>query len=531
VAPLLDEESERRTRSTAILLRFSRQKSLKETVRSSAARKTQREERVARALEKLRAFSSARRHRAVADDCRGATANLFKPHPWDRCASIAAVKGATAAVSTLTLVKGTMKMMFWSKAKFAVPVGAALILGLTLPQLWSQQQPGTLDPTFKPIVNYLVRFLLDQPDGKILVVASFSDFVANGLDVEGRVGIIRLNGDGGRDPTFTQLKTYQADVLGLQPDGKIVVGGSLIQTNTIRRANVFRLNSDGTMDMTFNAGIGTELDNLFPRAISLQFNSVAVQEDGKILATGNFSEFAGVKQAGLVRLNRDGSLDSTFKPPTRSGDTAGAPLFQKDGRFVTGVGFINSVAPPPLLRSWTLGMRRFNPDGSYDTTFSSPFSNVLTLRAIQTDGKLLGTDAYGSSVIGGSTNSLVRLNADGSRDTSFVARVSKVQSPNGPNIVFVQRIVVQKNGKIIIAGDFNRANGVERSGIARFNPDGSLIKSSILAQGCRRWWIHRAHRATRWKDRHPVVSKNQWWRAGNSLACWAIRRLALVRFP
>jgi hypothetical protein len=40
--------------------------------------------------------------------------------------------------------------------------------------------------------------------------------------------------------------------------------------------------------------------------------------------------------------------------------------------------------------------------------------------------------------------------------------------------VFVQRIVVQKNGKIIIAGDFNRANGVERSGIARFNPDGSL---------------------------------------------------------
>jgi uncharacterized delta-60 repeat protein len=264
-----------------------------------------------------------------------------------------------------------MKMMFWSKAKFAVPVGAALILGLTLPQLWSQQQPGTLDPTFKPIVNYLVRFLLGQPDGKILVVASYSDFVANGLNVEPRIGIIRLNGDGSRDPTFTQLKTYQADVLGLQPDGKIVVGGSLIQTNTIRRANVFRLNSDGTMDTSFNAGIGTELDNLFPQAIYLRFHSVTVQEDGKIMATGTFSEFAGVKQAGLVRLNGDGSLDSTFKPSTRNGDQAWTPLFQKDGRFIVGMSFLVSSAPPPLLRAWTSGLRRFNLDGSYDTTFKS----------------------------------------------------------------------------------------------------------------------------------------------------------------
>jgi hypothetical protein len=74
-------------------------------------------------------------------------------------------------------------------------------------------------------------------------------------------------------------------------------------------------------------------------------------------------------------------------------------------------------------------MRRFNPDGSYDTTFNSTFGNVLGLRAIQTDGKLLGTDAYGSSVIGGSTNSLVRLNPDGSRDAAFVARVSKFKAP------------------------------------------------------------------------------------------------------
>src|SRR6185369_16513099 len=61
-----------------------------------------------------------------------------------------------------------------------------------------------------------------------------------------------------------------------------------------------------------------------------------------------------------------------------------------------------------------------------------------------------------------------------SRDTNFVAVVSKVQSPNGRNFAAIQQLVVQKNGKIVIAGDFNRANGVERSGIARFNPDGSL---------------------------------------------------------
>jgi uncharacterized delta-60 repeat protein len=390
-------------------------------------------------------------------------------------ASIAAAKGATAAVSTLALVKGTMKMMFWSKAGFAVPVAAALMLALTLPRLWSQQPPGALDPTFKPTVNYIVRFLLGQPDGKILVVASYSDFVANGLAVEERIGIIRLNGDGSRDPTFTQLKTYQADVMSLQPDGRIVVGGSLIQTNTIRRANVFRLNSDGTMDTNFNAGVGTELDNRLPQAISVRFLSVAVQEDGKIMATGTFREFAGVKQSGLVRLNSDGSLDPTFKPPTKNGDQAGFPLFQKDGRFIAGMAFLQSSAPSPFLESYAMGLRRFNLDGSYDITFKS--TNSVGLLAIQSDGKLLGTDGLiwpFPNGLSGSSKSLIRLNADESRDTNFVANVSKVQSPDGRNFVRVDHIAVQKNGKIIIAGDFNRANGVERSGIARFNPDGSL---------------------------------------------------------
>jgi RNA polymerase sigma factor (sigma-70 family) len=315
MAPLLDEaisglgERDRQ----AVLLRFFENKSLKEVGEALGSTEEASKKRVARALEKLRTFFNRRGVTVPAVTIAAAlTANSVQAAPMGLAASvtsIAAVKGATAAVTTLALVKGTMKMMFWSKIKFAVPVAAALMLALTLPRLWSQQPPGALDPTFKPTVNYGIRFLLGQPDGKILVAAVFSDFVANGLAVEERTAIIRLNGDGSRDPTFTQLKTYQADVMSLQPDGRIIVGGSLIQTNTIRRANVFRLNSDGTMDTTFNAGVGTELDNRLPQAISVRFSSVAVQEDGKIMLTGTFREFAGVKQSGLVRLNRDGSLD------------------------------------------------------------------------------------------------------------------------------------------------------------------------------------------------------------------------------
>jgi uncharacterized delta-60 repeat protein len=127
-----------------------------------------------------------------------------------------------------------------------------------------------------------VRAVKSQPDGKILVGGNFRLF--NGTITVERIA--RLNADGTLDNTFNTGTgfmgvVYSADV---QPDGKILVGGSFISFNGTSTVNrIARLNADGTLDNTFTTGTG------FNSAV----NSVDVQPDGKILVGGGFSSFNG----------------------------------------------------------------------------------------------------------------------------------------------------------------------------------------------------------------------------------------------
>jgi uncharacterized delta-60 repeat protein len=94
--------------------------------------------------------------------------------------------------------------------------------------------------------------------------------------------------------------------MAVQPDGKIVIGGHFTSYNGNLAGRVMRLNSDGTRDTSFNPGV-TEGANEVVLAL-------AVQPDGKIVIGGNFTSYNGNVAAGdfVTRLNADGSLDTTF---------------------------------------------------------------------------------------------------------------------------------------------------------------------------------------------------------------------------
>lgn len=85
----------------------------------------------------------------------------------------------------------------------------------------------------------------------------------------------------------------------VQDDGKIIVGGFFSEINGVLRNRIARLNEDGSLDDSFNPGVG----------VGGTLYSMAIQPDGKILIGGIFGSYGGVSINNFARINPDGTLD------------------------------------------------------------------------------------------------------------------------------------------------------------------------------------------------------------------------------
>ncbi|MDB6025697.1 MAG: hypothetical protein JWM68_1920 [Verrucomicrobiales bacterium] len=328
-------------------------------------------------------------------------------------------------------------------------------------------QDGSLDTSFIPSTELnggLVHTIALQPDGRILIGGSM-----NAANV---TGIARLNANGSLDPTFnsgTGPNSY-VESIALQTDGKILVGGWFDSYDGTNRNGMARLNANGSLDTTFNPGTGA--GGNYPYV-----NSIAVQSDGKAIIGGFFTSINGTNRSGIARLNLNGGLDTTFDPGT--GIEMASPalayvqsvVLQPDGQILVGGNFTNFNGLP---RNY---ITRLNPGGSLDVTFNhgSGADGLIYCIALQTNG---------SVVVGGnfhtmsSTNRsrIARLVADGSLDTAFNPGTG-LEMITSPFHVDVFAIVVQPDAKVLLAGSFSTIAGASRNRIARLNADGSLDAS------------------------------------------------------
>jgi RNA polymerase sigma factor (sigma-70 family) len=133
-SPLLDEAMAnlRDKDRDAIVLRYFQNRSLRDVGAVLGVDEYAAQKRVARALEKLRAFFTKRGVRSTAEIIAGAiSANSVQTAPALLAKSVTAVafaKGATASISTLTLIKGALKIMAWTKVKTAIVGGVCVLL-------------------------------------------------------------------------------------------------------------------------------------------------------------------------------------------------------------------------------------------------------------------------------------------------------------------------------------------------------------------------------------------------------------------
>lgn len=301
--------------------------------------------------------------------------------------------------------------------------------------------PSTID---RP--NFRVAQLALQPDGQLLVAGEFT--ALNGMPQN---RIARLNPDGSLDPSFNPGSGANAiiEAMALQPDGKILIGGSFTQYNGAARARVARLNADGSLDPSFNLSNGADGDVW----------ELIVQPDGKILLGGNFSALNSASRNGLARLNPDGSLDASFTPVINGSFVAGMAL-QADGKVVIAGSFdrVNTTARRYLAR--------LNADGRVDTSFVPPVTdNWAREVAVQPDGSVLIVGNFttvGGQVQGG----VARLTSSGARDPSFAPGF-------GAGYPAVD-LVPLAGGELLISGGFRQFGSDARGGLARLRPDGTL---------------------------------------------------------
>lgn len=312
---------------------------------------------------------------------------------------------------------------------------------------------AVLESAFSGSVNGGLYAITPQGDGKILLGGAFTTFRS-----QPRQRIVRVHPDGTPDDSFVgAVSNGYVNSLTLQPDGKILVGGSFTSVNGGARTNLARLNPDGTPDVNFNPGAALSGGGGYVKTIVLQTN-------GQILIAGYFSVLAGQTRYSIGRLNTNGTLDTAFN--AWAGFIFIEPIntlaVQNDGKILVGGAFQH------LNDENRLNIGRLNANGTLDTTFDpGADSDVLTL-ALQSDGKILAGGWF-SHIAGQPRQSLARLNPNGTLDTNFNAALGHTSSSS----IYINSIAQQADGQIVAGGSFNLMNGLARTFLGRVNTNGA----------------------------------------------------------
>ncbi|GAA4367930.1 delta-60 repeat domain-containing protein [Hymenobacter saemangeumensis] len=240
---------------------------------------------------------------------------------------------------------------------------------------------------------------------------------------------MRLEADGTPDPSFNVGSGFNGAVqhLLLQPDGKILATGLFTQVNGQPMEYVARLNANGSIDTGFHIPNG---------GLNGAGTRLALQADGRIIIAGDFTTVGGQPVNRIARLSTSGGLDTSFTPPTMPAAVYVAGFgVQPDGNVLVAAG-LNSGASGnwlPLMRLLPTGLvdPTFQTGSNFNRWFFSFLSSTEPV-ILQLDGKILvGTEA--STYDGAGIGRVVRLLPSGLLDNSFTSVTSLLNEDLAPS--------------------------------------------------------------------------------------------------
>lgn len=327
-----------------------------------------------------------------------------------------------------------------------------------------------------------------QPDGKIVVGGISRTAPGDGLWTVARYntdGTLDLSF--GEQGLATLFSANNSNLIGLtlQSDGKIVTSGYGRGPNTVHDdILVGRFNSDGSADGTFGSGgmVSTGLN--FGGTPNDRGKQVVVQSDGKIVVIGDYDTGEHRDNVVLVRYNTEGSLDNSFDGDGKRFDNfsyhnGGSDVkIQSDGKLVITGATCNSGSPCDTF------VTRYNTNGSLDGSFGvggkvvnafSPGHDGGQALTLQSDGKvvLVGGQQNGST----GDSAVRRFNNDGTLDTTFGTNGSFIMAFSAEDDG-LNDVLLQPDGKIVVGGTAVNG-GVSDWVLARIIDPGTLVGPAV----------------------------------------------------
>lgn len=390
--------------------------------------------------------------------------------------------GQTRRVNANGTLDGTFQSQSLANANGSVlgftfqPDGKAVCYGLfdpvaaNTPNIVRFNSNGSVDLTFQPgsefpgINNFSrITDVILLPGGDMLVSSDtfFSDNSAHTFN-----HIIRLGATGTLNLNYGTQDSIDAsngvEYMTLLPDGNVLAQSVALNSFDLQFDYYYKFNAESeAIDMTFNNGPG----------FSNKVRAIVPQPDGKMLVAGDFSNFSQSHRKYLIRLNADATIDTSFNAPDFN-NTVYAMALQQDGKVIV-VGLFTQATGTNV----NLAVRLMA-DGSVDASFNQEMNQYpqhAIVTTIQPDGKILLGGTFNISKNGKTWKNFVRLNTDGTIDTSFIT--STTTNTNQGFNATVRAITLQPDGKILVGGDFTHIasefGGNNDKKIMRFNPDGT----------------------------------------------------------
>lgn len=326
------------------------------------------------------------------------------------------------------------------------------VSGVSCTRIARLKSTGVLDTAYSTTTsgaNNTVNEVMMQPGGEAIFAGYFTQF--NGSTVN---RIVRLTNTGTVDGTYSTGSGFggaQVNEMVWQGDGKLLAIGHFTSYDGTTLGRVVRLNTNGTRDTTFSAGTGLDYSS----------NAIWLNHDGSLFVGGTFTTVNGFGRLGLAKLSSSGSLDKGFMKNSGADGPVLAFGTQSTGKTIVAGDFIryNGDTVNRILR--------LNRDGSIDGSFSSGTgaNNTINALLVQPDDKIILAGEF-TAYNGTTKNRIVRLNSDGSIDSTY-------QSGSGANAA-INEAKWASSGKLYIAGSFTSYNGTTRNRVCRLNSNGSL---------------------------------------------------------
>lgn len=327
---------------------------------------------------------------------------------------------------------------------------------------------GSIDTSFNLSNNvdiYNVYSIEPQNDNKILIGGEQVRVLWNTWKDR---RIVRINPNGSNDIYFNANGNGfngTVKIIKLQNDGKILVGGKFTSFNDIPQNRIIRLNSNGSIDETFD--IGTGFDDTV--------NTIEIQSDNKILIGGDFKKFNGLDKKYLIRLNENGSIDNNFFIGSGPNKSVGCIKIQNDNKILVGGEFTS-------FKNVTFNhLVRLELSGTTDASFnigqgfahsSSLSTNQLEIKSITKFLDNIYVTGNFEKYNNNSSRDFVKIKENGDFDNSFDIGVGFV---NGNSTERVNTLLFDANRKLLLGGNFQLYNGVRKDFILRLFGENSTL--------------------------------------------------------